>query len=114
MDSGVPSSAAYIALAVSENLVAAPRAHWTIERVVYGNLHPNASPLRKLRVNRNDVMTAMPAAAVYARAIGRAAHHYVLYISARLLADHLLKFGVDLRGAGARNGDITALRKRAN
>ena len=113
VDSGIPSTAAHIALAVREHLVTTLRAHRSVERVVHRNLYSHASPLRKLRVNRNNVVTAVAAAAVHARALGCAAHHNVLYISARMLADHLLQFRIDLRSAGAGNGDIAALRKRA-
>ena len=114
VDSGIPSTAADVTLAVRENLVATPCAHRSIEGVIHGDLHPHVSPLRKLRVNRNDMVAAVSAAAVHARAFGRAAHHHVLYISARMLADHFLELRIDLRTAGARDRDIAALRKRAD
>jgi len=99
VNSGCPFAAAYVALAVGENVITRRCAYYTIEGVVDGDLYTYGLILRKRGLDGDDVVAAMFAAAVHSGSRCRSANHYVFNVSVRLIVDHLLQFGVYLRCA---------------
>lgn len=109
VDACGPAAATDVALAVCKDLIAVTRAYRSIERVVDRDLDSGVLPVGQLDIDADDMVAAVPAAAVHAGSFSHTANHYILDIASRLILNHLLQLRIHLRSARSRNGDVAVL-----